>query len=164
MLILNLVHSKFSIKLFHKALEVQALDCQRFWERRDNSAISSLRKNFWACPTSLQSLTFYCTHTAFLWFWKCSAFLWFWKCLCGIILWGDNYWNLGYQNIKYNPSNHIGPIFLQTIPIPVQAQKIWSWIGIIGSCDSNYSTFRLPWVHSLRRPSKNFFLFSMRVF
>ena len=23
----------------------------------------------------------------------------------------------------------IGPIFLQTIPIPVQAQKIWSWIG-----------------------------------
>ena len=25
----------------------------------------------------------------------------------------------------------IGPIFLQTIPIPVQAQKIWSWTGII---------------------------------
>ena len=25
----------------------------------------------------------------------------------------------------------IGPIFLQTIPIPVQAQKIWAWTGII---------------------------------
>ena len=42
-------------------------------------------------------------------------------------------------------------------------------------CDSNYTTFRLPWVHSLHcpsknfflffsSPSKNFFLFSMRVF
>ena len=27
------------------------------------------------------------------------------------------------------------------------------------SCDSNYSTFRLPWVHSPHCPSKNFFLF-----
>ena len=28
-----------------------------------------------------------------------------------------------------------------------------------GSCDSNYSTFRLPWVYSLHCRSKNFFLF-----
>ena len=27
------------------------------------------------------------------------------------------------------------------------------------SCDSNYSTFRLPWIHQLHCPSKNFFLF-----
>ena len=27
------------------------------------------------------------------------------------------------------------------------------------SCDSNYSTFRLPWVQSLQCPSKNVFLF-----
>ena len=26
-------------------------------------------------------------------------------------------------------------------------------------CDSNYATFRLPWVHSLHCPSKKFFLF-----
>ena len=27
------------------------------------------------------------------------------------------------------------------------------------SCDYNYATFRLPWVHSLHCPSRNFFLF-----
>ena len=27
------------------------------------------------------------------------------------------------------------------------------------NCDSNYATFRLPWVHSLHFPSKNFFLY-----
>ena len=29
------------------------------------------------------------------------------------------------------PLIFIGPIFLHTIPIPVQAQKIWTWTGII---------------------------------
>ena len=34
------------------------------------------------------------------------------------------------------------------------------WLSIKRStCDSNYATFRLPWVHSLHCPSKNVFLF-----
>ena len=55
-------------------------------------------------------------------------------------------------------------------------QKLMLWLSKKKrSCDSNYSTFRLPRVHSLNcpstnfflffcSPSKNFFLFSMKVF
>ena len=31
------------------------------------------------------------------------------------------------------------------------------------SCDSIYTTFRLPWVHSIHCPSKNFFIFSQSI-
>ena len=40
------------------------------------------------------------------------------------------------------------------------AELLMLWLSTRrSSCDSNYSTFRLPWVHSLHFPSKNFFLF-----
>ena len=57
---------------------------------------------------------------------------------------------------RYFPDSHERGLGLPLLMLWLSTKR--------SSCDSNYSTFCLPWAHSLHCPSKNFFLFSMRVF
>ena len=63
------------------------------------------------------------------------------------------FYNLLTSQIDSSYAQLIYPLFMK------QASQML-WLSTKRSnCDSNYATFRLPWVHSVHCPSKNFFLF-----
>ena len=63
---------------------------------------------------------------------------------------------LDYHRIEKNSPWMM--IFLRQWKNVSTSQMLWL-SSKRSNCDSNYSTFRLPWVHSRHCPSKNFFRF-----